>query len=135
MGDRAVITTRAKRMGVYVHWDGDREHIEAFLAFCKASGFRAPERDNYGWAYLGTVIGNYFGDGLSVGIDELAYLDCDNWDNGVYVIANWEIVGREYFHGEEPCDGPSLGILRDINERQPEHMRLTDEKLREVANW
>lgn len=133
MGDRAVITTRAKRMGIYVHWDGDREHIEAFLAFCKASGFRAPERDNYGWAYLGTVIGNYFGNGLSVGIDTLEHLDCNNWDNGTYIIEDWEIVGREYFDGEESEADDLLPILEDINKRQPEHMRLTKEQLRKAA--
>lgn len=133
MGDRAVITTRANRMGIYVHWDGDREHIEAFLAFCKASGFRAPERDNYGWAYLGTVIGNYFGNGLSVGIDTLEHLDCNNWDNGTYIIEDWEIVGREYFDGEESEADDLLPILEDINKRQPEHMRLTKEQLRKAA--
>ena len=133
MGDRAVITTRAKRMGIYVHWDGDREHIEAFLAFCKASGFRAPERDNYGWAYLGTVIGNYFGNGLSVGIDTLEHLDCNNWDNGTYIIEDWEIVGREYFDGEESEADDLLPILEDINKRQPEHMRLTKEQLCKAA--
>ena len=133
MGDRAVITTRAKRMGIYVHWDGDREHIEAFLAFCKASGFRAPERDNYGWAYLGTVIGNYFGNGLSVGIDTLEHLDCNNWDNGTYIIEDWEIVGREDFDGEESEADDLLPILEDINKRQPEHMRLTKEQLRKAA--
>lgn len=133
MGNRAVITTRAKRMGVYVHWDGDREHIEAFLAFCKASGFRSPERYNYGWAYLATVIGNYFGDGLSVGVDTLSCLDCDNWDNGTYIIADWRIVGREYFDGDELEADDLLPILEEINRRQPEHMRLTREQLRRAA--
>ena len=100
MGNRAVITTRDNYknngVGVYLHWNGGRDSVEAFLATCKAKGYRPPERDCYGWAYLCREIANFFDDGLSVGIDTLNRLDCDNGDNGTYIIENWEIVEQKY---------------------------------------
>jgi hypothetical protein len=47
-------------------------------------------------AGLVSVITEFFGKGgLSVGVDTLKNLDCDNYDNGVYQVGkNWEIVGR-----------------------------------------
>jgi hypothetical protein len=47
MGNRAVITTEDKQLGVYVHWNGGRDSIEAFLLYCKIKGYRAPENDSY----------------------------------------------------------------------------------------
>ena len=63
MGNRAVITTRKdlKDIGVYLHWNGGRDSVEGFLTYCKIKGYRPPEYDNYGWAYLCMTIGNFFG--------------------------------------------------------------------------
>jgi len=96
MGNRAVITTKEQKIGVYLHWNGGRDSIEGFLAVCKDLGHRPPEQDCYGWARLCQVIGNFFGDTTSIGIDTLDRLDCDNGDNGMYIIENWTIVGREF---------------------------------------
>ena len=101
MGNRAVIATREKKIGVYLHWNGGRDSVEGFLTYCKLKGYRCPEKDNYGWARLCQVIGNFFGGECSVGIDLYDNLDTDNGDNGVYIIENWEIVDREFFEGEE----------------------------------
>ena len=73
MGDRAIITTEDRRIGVYVHWDGSPDRIRGFLAYCDLMGFRSPEIDNYGWAQLIKIIGNYIDQnqestGLSLGI-------------------------------------------------------------------
>ena len=134
MGNRAVITTKYNfehnGIGVYVHYNGGRDSVTAFLTYCKLRGFRKPEEDSYGWARLTQVIGNFFGgDGLSVGLNTVDRLDCDNYDNGVYFIENWEIVGREYFHGEEQSNHDLVGMLQAINEAQPEDQRLDDEKI------
>ncbi len=86
MGNRAVITTRKdlKDIGVYLHWNGGRDSVEGFLTYCKIKGYRPPEYDNYGWAYLCTTIGNFFGQsGLSLGVDVANKLDCDNWDTRI----------------------------------------------------
>ena len=124
MGNRAVITTRDKRIGVYLHWNGGRDSVEAFLKYCELQGFRCPEDDCYGFARLVQIIGNYFGGGLSLGIDEYSRLDTDNWDNGVYIIENWKIVDRLFMHGAEQKEYDLKEMLKSIDEAQPESMRL-----------
>src|SRR6056297_3498572 len=84
MGNRAVITTENKKVGIYLHWNGGRDSVEGFLKYCELKGYRTPESDNYGWARLCQVIGNFFGGEYSVGIDIYENCDADNYDNGVY---------------------------------------------------
>lgn len=132
MGNRAVITTSthtnpsaSNELGLYLHWNGGRDSVEAFLTYCKLHGYRTPETDNYGWVSLATVIGNFFSDGLSCGIDRCCNLDCDNGDNGVYVIRNWEIVGRKYYpRREEQKSYTLVDMLLEIDKSMPETMRL-----------
>ena len=122
MGNRAVITTKENYdnngTGIYLHWNGGLDSVNAFLAYCKLKGYRTPETDNYGWSYLATTIGNFFGDGMSIGVDRVDQLDCNNWDNGVYFIEHYDL----------------LDMLRDINKKQPEHMRVSDDELRKAAH-
>ena len=84
MGNRAVITTQNDidndGIGIYLHWNGGRDSIEPFLAFCKAKGYRSPDDDCYGYAYLCTTIGNFFKDGLSLGVNKLTQLHQNNHD-------------------------------------------------------
>ena len=110
MGNRAVITTEDKQIGVYVHWNGGRGSIEAFLLYCKLKGYRAPETDCYGWARLCQVIGNFFGGKYSVGIDKYDRLDTDNGDNGTYIIKDWQIIGKEF----EPLDNLCIAQVKDM---------------------
>lgn len=130
MGNRAVITTEigwncpACHLGVYLHWNGGRDSVQAFLTYCKLKGYRTPESDCYGWARLCQVIGNYFGGKCSVGIDVVSALDTDNWDNGVYIIKDWEIIGRQYMRNPEQNNYPLLDMLQEINEAQPEKERI-----------
>ena len=119
MGNRAVIATREKKIGVYLHWNGGRDSVEGFLTYCKLKGYRCPEKDNYGWARLCQVIGNFFGGECSVGIDLYDNLDTDNGDNGVYIIENWEIVDREFFEGEEQDVYNLDEALETINKCMP----------------
>lgn len=137
MGNRAVIasaTEKEKGIGIYVHWNGGVESVEAFLAYCEMKGFRAPTEDCYGWAYLNTVIGNFFGDGLSLGIDLCDNLDTDNGDNGVYYIDGWKIVGRSYSGQPLESDKSQLYIrLLGINEAQSENIRVSDEVIKEYC--
>ena len=130
MGNRAVITTEigwncpTHYLGVYLHWNGGRDSVQAFLTYCKLKGYRTPESDNYGWARLCQVIGNYFGGKGSVGIDIVSALDTDNWDNGVYIIKDWEIIGRQYMRNPEQNNYPLLDMLQEINKAQPEKERI-----------
>lgn len=129
MGNRCVITTKQKKIGVYLHWNGGRDSVEAFLKYCKLQGFRSPDKDDYGWARLCQVISNFFGTsggGLSIGIGEYDRLDTDNGDNGVYIIENWEIVDREYFDGIEQQNYDLVEMLVAIDDSQPIGMRFID---------
>ena len=92
MGNRAVISNREawRDVAIYVHWNGGRPSIEAFLKYARHKKIRD---DDYGLARLVQIICNYFGGTLSVGVGNIDRLDTDG-DHGVYEISNWEIVGR-----------------------------------------
>lgn len=101
MGNRAVITTSTSKtegLGIYLHWNGGLESVLAFLDVARERGYRDPAADeSYALARLTGVLHEFFGtaDSLNIGINTLERLDCDNWDNGVYVIGeNWEIIDR-----------------------------------------
>ena len=64
MGNRAIITTKDKKIGVYLHWNGGLDSVNAFLKYCELKGYRSPDSSNYGFARLCQVIGNYFGSSL-----------------------------------------------------------------------
>ena len=96
MGNRAVINFKDSKVGIYMHWNGGRESIEAFLRAAKTLGLREGD-PTYGLARLTQIIGNFFGGSLSLGVGLLSELDCDNQDNGQYIIDdNFNIVGRKY---------------------------------------
>lgn len=130
MGNRAVITTTKRDMGVYLHWNGGRDSVEGFLEYCRMRGFRSPECDDYGWARLCQVVGNFMGaSGLSVGIwpypGDTPALEAGS-DNGVYVTKGWRVVERVL-----PWDGfreqdeyPLRDMLLAIDAAQPEGQRL-----------
>lgn len=138
MGNRAVITTEHNftnnGIGIYLHWNGGRDSVEAFLAYCKMKGYRKPDEDNYGWAYLCTVLGNFFGDGTCLGIDTVNNLDCDNYDNGVYLIKGWDIVGRRFHSGAEQDGYDLVDMMIYIDGRMPPHMADGEANIRKWAS-
>ena len=138
MGNRAVISTKADfnndGIGVYLHWNGGRDSVQAFLTYCKMKGYREPSTDNYGWARLCQVIGNFFGGETSVGIDTCSRLDCDNYDNGTYIIDGWDIVDREYFNGSEQDNYDLYEMLCDIDKAQPVNEWLGKDKIKQMLD-
>ena len=133
MGNRAIIKGVGTNIGVYVHWNGGYDSVLAFTQYCKLKGFRSPESDPaYGTARLAQTIGNYFGGGLSVGVENMSgttvmtpelvrefYLD-----NGVYEIKDWKIVKHwnpDVIKPEDEChEGYDLTeMLCAIDECQP----------------
>lgn len=130
MGNRAVITTRENwkhcGVGVYLHWNGGRDSVEAFLKYCDLKGYRSPDQDCYGWARLCQVIGNFFGGSNSVGIDTIWRLDRDNGDNGVYIIEGWNIVDRYCFDGQEQDAYDLNEMLLAIDDKMPEDEQIGD---------
>ena len=139
MGNRAVITaskssdvSKSNDIGIYLHWNGGRDSVEAFLKYCELKRYRSPSRDNYGLARLCQVIANYFGGTTSIGIDNCCHLDCNNWDNGVYIIDGWEIVDRQYYDGTEQHNYDLYEMLLKIDKAQPETEQLGEEKIKEL---
>ena len=139
MGNKAVITTKENfannGIGIYLHWNGGRDSVEAFLKYCELRNFRSPDSDNYGWARLTQVIANFFGkDGLSIGIDVVDNLDCRNGDNGTYYIEGWTIVGRRYFKGTEQQYHKLTDMLIEIDKAQPESEQIGKDKIKESVD-
>ena len=132
MGNRAVITTKENfkdnGVGIYLHWNGGRDSVEGFLAYCEIKEYREPN-DSYGWSRLTQVIANFIGGTTSIGIDTVNNLDCDNLDNGVYIIDGWKIVGREYHKGPEQAEDPLREVLMMVDASQPEKEQVGEEEI------
>lgn len=127
MGNRAIVKPVGKDIGVYLHWNGGIDSVTAFLKYCELKGFREFE-DSYGMARFCQVVGNFFGGGLSIGIDTDIYEneEAAEWiDNGIYVVKGWNIVRRiGGFEGREGYDLDEM--LHEIDVRQPLTERLGD---------
>lgn len=132
MGDRCVIATEKRDIGIYLHWAGGRVYVESFLAYARMRGIRPPEEDNYGWARLCQIVGNAIQGDLGIGIGLYDDLDRDNGDNGLYVIRGWRVVGREFFSGEECGRGPDEELLVRIDLGQPAQDRVGYEA---IGKW
>lgn len=89
MGNRAVITfdttPHAKSLGVYLHWNGGAESVAAFVQ--ALDDYKVRNDGDYELARFIQIIGNYFGGGLSLGVGTLDSLDCDNGDNGLFIVS------------------------------------------------
>lgn len=139
MGNRAVITAsksldvaRSSDLGLYLHWNGGRDSVEAFLTYCRIQGFKSPVDDRADWDRLAEVIFNFFDRNSSVDVDSCRRLDCDNWDNGVYIVRDWEIVGREYKRNSEQQNYDLREMLLAIDEKQPAEMQLGADRIDEA---
>ena len=135
MGDRAVISNRTKNLGVYLHWYGYREFVESVLAYCDVKKYRSPDVDDeYGWARLCQVAGNTIGGNLSVGVGIFDRMDTDNWDNGTYIIKDWDIVDRLFTHSkDEKMKDTMFENLKYINNKQPKDEQIKEEELEAFA--
>ena len=115
MGNRAVIELEGNPgIGIYLHWNGGRASVEAFLKAAKDLQIRA---DDYGTARLAQIIGNWFGGTCSIGVGKLSRLDTDNGDNGTYKVKDWEIVGRSpegYGADDEIDPQKTAAIYREV---------------------
>ena len=128
MGNRAVITTKEREIGLYLHWNGGRDTVEPLLRYCELQGYRPPSQDCYGWARMCQVMGNFFGGSLSLGIDRYTNDKAMNpGDNGIYVIEGWQIVDRITYEGfTEQHIYDFNEMLKAFDEAMPESERLGD---------
>lgn len=132
MGNRAVICSEKQwamrhtsGCGIYLHWNGGRDSIEAFIKYCQLKRFRTFDYDySYGYARFVQVVSNFFGGSLNVGVGRLMDLDCQG-DNGVYIIGNgWKIVGRSNFIGCEQNKYNLKKMLLAIDKKQSKAEQL-----------
>lgn len=127
MGNRAIVKPEGQDIGVYLHWNGGIDSVTAFLKYCELRGFRGFD-DSYGMARFTQVVTNFFGGGLSVGIETgvKETKEYAEWiDNGIYVVKGWDIVRRVGgFEGREGYDLDEM--LKEIDVRQPLTERLGD---------
>lgn len=130
MGNRALIVPKGmENIGVYLHWNGGLDSVTAFLKYCEIRDFRyfgGDRADGYGLARFVQVVGNYFGGGLSIGIQPVnGSLEnaADGLDNGVYLIDEWKIAKR--IGNITRSEGYDLTeMLIDIDKAQPEEEQL-----------
>lgn len=131
MGNRAVITNKTEfnrgiGMGIYLHWNGGRDSIEGFLKYCEMKGFRGfGEDDSYAFARLTQVIANFFGGGLSVGVDTFNYMNDNFEDNGVYIVGDgWKIVDRKYNRFPEQHEYDLMEFAQALDEAMPVNQQI-----------
>ena len=111
MGNRAVLKfiDEQDQPSIYLHWNGGRASVQAFLNVAKAMELRA---DSYGVARMCQIVGIFFGVNLSLGCNKEAI---NNGDNGIYLIKDFEIVDRENFNlGEEEIDEEKTNSMTDF---------------------
>ncbi len=52
MGNREIITTPKREIGLYLHWNGGCDTVEPLLRYCELQGYRPPSENDYGWARM-----------------------------------------------------------------------------------
>ena len=95
MGNRALISFKEENQdkklapSIYLHWQGGRDSVEAFLEASQTLGIRGNDA-TYCIGRMTQVIGNALGGTLSLGV-------------GCYGIKDWKIIERELpsFYDEE----------------------------------
>lgn len=133
MGNTAIIKAQGEKVGLYLHWNGGIDSVTAFLKYCELRGFRGFP-DSYALARLAQVCGNFFGGGLSLGINEMSGEDTEEeargLDNGIYLVKGWKIIKRVGSYLPRADEGYDLKeFLEAIDEAQPASEQLGKEFL------
>lgn len=129
MANSALITTPQRELGLYLHRNGGRYSVEAFLRYCNLKRYPSLSGNpRYGFARLAQVASNFFGGRAHVGIvpytrdeDMLAGIA-----NGIYVVEGWDILHRllPYPEYEEEQVDDLIRALHAIDRRQPTNEQL-----------
>lgn len=101
MGNRCLIAFKQKESVkkkeevpcIYLHWNGGRDSVEAFLDATKRLGVRKHD-PSYAMARLTQIIANFMGGTLSIGVSSVGDWALDFLDNGVYWVDELEIYDR-----------------------------------------
>lgn len=126
MGNRAIIIGTEAELAIYLHWNGGRDSVEAFLAYAKLQQYPSLNSTS-GVVAFTSMVSNFFGSpGLSVDIFIASQQQSlDVGDNGVYVVdKSFDIVERKHFNGSEQQHHKLEDMLKGIDEAQPESLQL-----------
>ena len=101
MGNRALIAFKEKESTkkkeevpcIYLHWNGGRDSVEAFLDATRRLGVRKND-SSYAMARLTQIISNWLGGTLSIGISNVGDWELGFLDNCVYWVDGLEIYDR-----------------------------------------
>lgn len=125
MGNRAVITTLGNEKGIYIHWNGGRDSVEPILWYCK----NLMPKTNFTHSDLERIAFVMELVGLNPEMDDVNKLDCDNYDNGVYVVKNYKIVGRLFMRYDEQKTYNFTEFVMWINEHMPRKWQKSEEEI------
>ena len=125
MGNRAVIAFQTgctpQSKCIYLHWNGGRASVEGFLQAAKQLNIQprqGPADTERAITQLATLIAQFFFGcrvGTTVYIEELRYADCDNGDNGLYLIDNqFNIVERRFSSSYEKTEPDKTSAIVDL---------------------
>ena len=102
MGNRAVIVNDcamcAEDKCIYLHWNGGKDSVTAFLRAAKELGMRFESNEDK-LAFAEMLAERFFECkvGLTVYFEDYGRADTNNGDNGVFVVDDdFELVGRIY---------------------------------------
>lgn len=131
MGNRAIIKGKDSDVGVYVHWNGGRDSVEAFLEYASMvsphSGLGERNYDS-GLGSLITIITNFMNGTTSVSVTTASdHQNPGHLDNGIYVVDGWEIVDRISPPMYEQNNYDRREMLMSIDQSQPKSMQLGEE--------
>ena len=130
MGNRAVIELEQSGLGIYMHWNGGRDSIEPLLHVAKE--YKIQSKGKYFLlSSLCKMIANSFTSSTysPVEANPIDTLDCDNFDNGVYVInSNLDIVDRKFTRYPEQNEHDFYGMVEYIKEKNDEFFITNNSK-------
>ena len=111
-----------KELGLYLHWNGGRDSVEAFLKYCKLTkktgGFQC------GMLSLAQVIKNWSIELGNIIVNPFNH----NSDNGIYIVdKKWNIIDRKKFNGIEQNEYNLEEFLKELDESQPAEYQLGEE--------
>ena len=96
--------------------------MEPLLKYCELQGYRAASHDDYSWARMCQVMGNFFGGSTPLGIGPYTTdRQMDPGDNGIYIIEGWHIV--DHLRTEYDADWNPIG-MRSFGPSEEEDWRI-----------
>lgn len=140
MGNSGFVMPENSRVGLYLHWDGGRDSVDAFLTYaelagCLPLGASATDEGLAALAAFTATVMNFvepYGARLQL---------CDPWDpdaardadNGVYIVKDFAIIARYRAPEVEQDERELVPMLKAIDLAQPEHRRLGADRITRAA--